>query len=86
MANIKSQIKRNKTNEKKRLLNKSKKAAAHTAIRGVEEAVKAGKKEEALKALSLAHKRIDKLAGDGVISANKAARLKSHLDSAVNAL
>ncbi len=86
MANIKSQIKRNKTNEKKNLANSSKKAAAHTCVRKVEEAVKANNKEEAVKALQLAFKHIDKLAGDRIISKNTAARRKSRLQVLVNGL
>lgn len=86
MANIKSQIKRNKTNEKKNLANSSKKAACHTYVRKVEEAVKAGNKEEALKALPAAFKHLDKLAGDKIISKNNAARHKSNLQLLVNGL
>ncbi len=86
MANIKSQIKRNRTNEKKNLANSSKKSAAHTYARKVEEAVKAKDKEAATKALPAAIKALDKLASDGVIAKNTAARRKSRLQLLVNGL
>jgi len=86
MANIKSQIKRNQTNELARQRNAQAKSITRTSIRKVEDAVKLGNKEEAVKALSGAAKAIDQLEGAGIIKANTAARKKSHLQKIVNEL
>jgi len=60
VANIKSQIKRNKTNEKARLRNKAVKSELKTAIRRAREAVAAGDAEKATVAARLAAKKLDK--------------------------
>jgi small subunit ribosomal protein S20 len=86
MANIKSQIKRNQTNELARERNQIEKAAAHSAARKVEEAVLAGKKEEALKVLPSAEKQIDQLKAQGILAGNTASRRKSHLRRLVNGI
>ncbi|SDN53243.1 30S ribosomal protein S20 [Allokutzneria albata] len=77
MANIKSQVKRIKTNEKARLRNKSVKSALKTAIRKFREAAEAGDKEKATALLAEASKKLDKAASKGVIHANQAANKKS---------
>lgn len=86
MANIKSQIKRIKTNEKARLRNKAVKSELRTNVRRVREAVAAGDKEAAASALVLASKKLDKAVSKGVIHENQAANRKSALAKSVNAL
>ena len=77
MANIKSQIKRIKTNEKARLRNKSVKSTVKTAIRKFREAADAGDKAKATELLQEASRKLDKAASKGVIHANQAANRKS---------
>ena len=77
MANIKSQIKRIKTNEKARLRNKSVKSSLKTAVRKFREAAEAGDVEGATTALRTASRQLDKAASKGVIHANQAANRKS---------
>jgi len=86
VANIKSQIKRIRTNEKARLRNKSVKSELKTYIRRVREAVAGGDKEAATAALRTASKKLDKAVSKGVIHANQAANKKSALAKSVNAL
>ena len=77
MANIKSQIKRNRTNKKAQERNKAVKSELKTAIRATREAVAGGDKDKATAALRLASKKIDKAASKGVIHKNQAANRKS---------
>ncbi|KAA2266118.1 30S ribosomal protein S20 [Solihabitans fulvus] len=77
MANIKSQLKRIKTNEAARLRNKSVKSSLKTAIRKFREAAEAGDKEKATAMLRDASRKLDKAASKGVIHANQAANKKS---------
>ena len=77
MANIKSQIKRNRQNEKRRLRNKSVKSSLKTAIRKFNEAVAAGDAETAETLLRDAARKLDKAASKGVIHKNQAANRKS---------
>ncbi|UJP39422.1 30S ribosomal protein S20 [Cellulomonas palmilytica] len=86
MANIKSQIKRIRTNEKARLRNKSVKSELKTHIRRVREAVAGGDKDAATSALQTASKKLDKAVSKGVIHANQAANKKSALAKSVNSL
>ncbi|MCK0117501.1 SSU ribosomal protein S20P [Isoptericola sp. CG 20/1183] len=86
MANIKSQIKRIKTNEKARLRNKTVKSELKTHIRKVRAAVAAGDKEAATAALQTATRKLDKAASKGVIHANQAANRKSAIAKAVDSL
>ena len=86
MANIKSQIKRIKTNEKARLRNKAVKSELKTYVRRVREAVAGGDKEAASTALVAASRKLDKAVSKGVIHANQAANRKSALSKAVNSL
>ncbi|GGV49284.1 30S ribosomal protein S20 [Streptomyces spectabilis] len=86
MANIKSQIKRNKTNEKARLRNKSVKSALKTSIRKTREAIVAGDVEKATVALRDANRNLDKAVSKGVIHKNQAANKKSALASKVASL
>jgi small subunit ribosomal protein S20 len=77
VANIKSQIKRNATNEKRRLRNKAVKSELKTLVRSFREAAASGNTEAAQKALQLASKKLDKAASKGVIHKNQAANRKS---------
>jgi len=77
VANIKSQIKRNRTNEKARQRNKSVKSGLKTAIRKFRAAAEAGDKDKALELGRAASRALDKAAGKGVIHANQAANKKS---------
>ncbi|WP_025155858.1 30S ribosomal protein S20 [Leifsonia aquatica] len=86
MANIKSQIKRNRTNKKAQERNKAVKSELKTAIRATREAVVAGDKDKATAALRLASKKIDKAASKGVIHQNQAANRKSAIAKQVAAL
>ena len=86
MANIKQQVKRNITNEKKRLLNASFKSSVKTSIKNLEALVAQGNKEEAVKALSLACKKLDKALAKGIFHKNFVARNKSRLALLVNSL
>jgi small subunit ribosomal protein S20 len=86
VANIKSQIKRNKTNEKARERNKAVKSELKTHVRRTKEAVLAGDKEAAQKALVVATKKLDKAVSKGVIHSNQAANRKSAIAKSVAAL
>jgi small subunit ribosomal protein S20 len=86
VANIKSQIKRNKTNEKARLRNKAVKSELKTAIRRTREAVATGDVEKATEAARLAGKKLDKAVSKGVIHKNQAANKKSAIATKVAAL
>ncbi|KSW28729.1 30S ribosomal protein S20 [Cellulomonas sp. B6] len=86
MANIKSQIKRIRTNEKARQRNKAVKSELKTYVRRVREAVAGGDKDAAATALTLASRKLDKAVSKGVIHSNQAANRKSALAKAVNGL
>jgi len=77
VANIKSQIKRNKQNEKRRLRNKSVKSALKTAVRKFHEASQTGDAENAAVLLRDASRKLDKAVSKGVIHKNQAANRKS---------
>jgi small subunit ribosomal protein S20 len=77
VANIKSQIKRNKQNEKAHQRNKATKSALRTAVRRFREAADGGDLEEAGTALRSACRLLDKAASKGVIHAKQAANRKS---------
>lgn len=79
MANIKSQIKRNKTNEKARLRNKAVKSSVKTVVRAAREAIAAGDLTKATAAVALAGKKLDKAVSKGVLHKNAAANKKSAL-------
>jgi small subunit ribosomal protein S20 len=77
VANIKSQIKRNKQNDRAHERNKSVKSNLKTAIRRFREAVDAGDNDEARSLAAVASKKLDKAASAGVIHKNQAANKKS---------
>ena len=78
MANIQSQIKRNRQNEKRRLRNRNIRGSARTAVSQARATV-AKAAPESKEAVMAAISQVDRSAGKGVIHANKAARLKSRL-------
>ncbi len=80
MANIASQIKRNKQNEKRRLGNKAVRSELRTRVKSAVAAAENGS-ETADQAASIAVKRIDKAAAKGVIHKNQAARRKGRLSA-----
>jgi len=86
VANIKSQIKRIKTNEKARLRNKSVKSSLKTAVRRFRAAAEGGDRERALTELQVASRKLDKAVSKGVIHANQAANRKSAMAKRVNQL
>jgi len=77
VANIKSQIKRIKTNKVRTERNKAVKSELRTWIRKFREAADAGDAAAAKEALAAASKKLDKAAAKGVIHANQAANKKS---------
>jgi small subunit ribosomal protein S20 len=86
VANIKSQIKRNRTNEQARQRNVAVKSALKTAVRRFRTAADAGDAEAAATALQVASKALDKAASKGVIHKNQAANRKSGMAKRVAAL
>ncbi len=86
MANIKSQIKRNRTNEEARKRNASAKSACRTAAKKVRLAVEAKDLAKAEEALSAAFRLIDKTVSDGIQHQNTAARQKGELQRLVNSI
>ncbi|MGB9377274.1 MAG: 30S ribosomal protein S20 [Mycobacteriales bacterium] len=86
MANIKSQIKRNRTNEQARLRNKSVRSSVKTAVRRFRDAAEAGDRDTATTEARTAAKALDKAASKGVIHKNQAANKKSAIERRVNAL
>jgi small subunit ribosomal protein S20 len=77
VANIKSQIKRIKTNEKARLRNKAVKSSLKTAIKRFRVAADAGDRDTASVELRSASRALDKAVSKGVIHKNQAANKKS---------
>jgi small subunit ribosomal protein S20 len=86
VANIKSQIKRIRTNEKARLRNKAVKSELRTYVRRVRTAIAEGDKPTAAQALRLAGRKLDKAVSKGVIHRNQAANRKSALARQIAAL
>lgn len=79
MANIKSQKKRIKTNEKRRLRNKAVRSEVKTFVKKFEQSVEAGDKETGLKALQEASQKLDVAVSKGVLHRNNAANKKSSM-------
>ena len=79
MANIKSQIKRNRQNEKRRVRNRVFRGAARTAVKKAQLAIETGKPVESKAAVVEAISALDKAAQEGTIHKNNAARRKSRL-------
>ena len=77
MANIKSQIKRNRQNEVARERNKAVRTSLKTAVRRFREAADAGDTEKAREAAKVASRKLDKAVSTGVIHKNQAANRKA---------
>jgi small subunit ribosomal protein S20 len=86
VANIKSQIKRIRTNELARQRNKSVKSALKTSIRQFRVAADSGDQAAASVALANASRQLDKAASKGVIHANQAANKKSAMAQRANSI
>lgn len=86
MANIKSQIKRNRQNEAARERNKSVRSALRTSVRRFNEAVEAVETDRAKELAGEATKRLDKAVSKGVIHKNQAANRKSSIAKKASAL
>ncbi len=86
MANIKSKVKRIRTNELARLRNQSVKSSLRTAVRSFREAAEAGDKEKAAVLLESTNRKLDKAASKGVIHKNQAANKKSAMSRAFKKL
>jgi small subunit ribosomal protein S20 len=86
VANIKSQIKRNKQNEAARVRNKAVKSELKTAVRRFRAAADAGDTETAGTAMRNASRLLDKAASKGVIHKNQAANRKAAMATRTNSL
>ena len=86
MANIQSQKKRIRTNEKARLRNKDVKSSLKTAVRKFREAADAGDATAAAAFAREANRALDKAASKGVIHQNQSANRKSAISKRVAAL
>lgn len=83
MANIKSQIKRNRQNEQRRLRNKSVSSSLKTSVKKVEAAAAAGEDTDEL--LRQAQAKIDSAVSKGTLHKRVAARKKARLAKRINA-
>ncbi len=79
MANLKSQIKRNRQNEKRRLRNRVTRGSTNVAIKNARKALESGNVEEAREATMLAVSRLDKAAQKSVLHRKNASRRKGRL-------
>jgi small subunit ribosomal protein S20 len=86
VANIKSQIKRNKQNEKARLRNKGVKSSLKTAIRKFQEKAATGDSEAATALMRDASRKLDQAASKGVIHKNQAANRKAAIAKKLQSL
>ena len=79
MANIRSAIKRNRQNKKRRIHNRVFRGSARTQIRKARNAIVAGEKKLAVEEVNKAIANLDRTAAKGIIHKNNAARRKSRL-------
>jgi small subunit ribosomal protein S20 len=86
VANIKSQIKRNRQNEAAHERNKSVKSALKSAVRKFREAADSGDADKARALAADANKKLDKAASKGVIHKNQAANKKSAISKRASSL
>ena len=86
MANIKSQVKRNKTNDARHERNKAVKSSLKTSIRRVTEAAEKGDSAAAIEAANHANRELDKAVSKGVLHKNQAANRKSAVSKTANAV
>jgi small subunit ribosomal protein S20 len=84
VANIKSQIKRNRQNEARRVRNKAVKSELKTAVRRFREAAEAGDSDAATSAMRSASRLLDKAASKGVVHRNQAANRKAAMAHRAN--
>ena len=84
MANIKSQIKRNRQNEQRRQRNKGGRSFLKTKVKRFEEALSGGDPDSARDALRVVSRELDKAASKGIIHRNKAANKKARLAKRFN--
>ncbi|GIP42070.1 30S ribosomal protein S20 [Paenibacillus sp. J45TS6] len=86
MPNIKSAVKRVKTNDKRRALNASQKSALRTSVKAADQALATNEVETAKAAIQAASRSLDKAVTKGLVHKNAAARKKSRLAKKLNAL
>ena len=86
MANIKSAIKRNRQNEKRRSHNRIYRGGARTQIRKARLAITEGDQEKATAEVKAAIRKLDASASKGIIHKNNAARRKSRLMKQLNSM
>jgi small subunit ribosomal protein S20 len=86
VANIKSQIKRNKTNQKANDRNRAVKSEIKTTVRQAREAISSGDKDKAQAAVKVATTKLDKAVSKGVLHKNQAANRKSAIAKQAAAL
>lgn len=79
MANIKSQIKRNRQNELARQRNKSARSILKTKVKKVLTSIEAGDTDAAREAYKDVAQSYDKAAAKNIVHKNKAANVKSRL-------
>ncbi len=79
MANIKSAIKRNKQNEKRRQLNRIFRGSTRTQVKEAKVAIESGDKDVATVEVKEAIRKLDRAAAKGIVHKNNAARRKSRL-------
>jgi small subunit ribosomal protein S20 len=85
VANIKSQIKRNRQNDARHERNKAVRSSLKTAVRRFREAVAAGNADEARTRFAEASRKLDKAVSSGVIHKNQAANKKSAMAKQLSA-
>jgi small subunit ribosomal protein S20 len=86
LANIKSQIKRNRQNEKKRLRNRVVRGTTRSVVKNARAAIETGEVENSQTAVMAALSALDKAAQKGVLHKNNVARRKSRLMKRLSAL
>ncbi len=86
MANIKSAIKRNRQNEKRRLQNRIYRGSARTQVKNARVAITTGDQEKAAAEVKDAVCKLDLAASKGIIHKNNAARRKSRLMKRLNSM
>ncbi len=86
MANTRQAAKRARQNEKRRLHNTSQHTRVRTAIKSTIKAINSNSKDAAETAFKQATKLVDKIAQRRIISANKAARIKSRLSKKIKSI
>ena len=86
MAHTKSAKKRVRQNQERRLRNRSHRSRLRTQVKGLREAISAGDEERTQQELPRTAALLDRMAGRGILHRNAAARAKSRLTRAANAL